>query len=235
MTDPQRQLCDALDRLDAAFAPLAHLPVTVGGCTFCYPQADLDSLAGPPGAVSEEMAVRVAHEVPDHWADFPGLYRRLTPRIVRLLVADRLSHDLVASLLLAADWRDGPRREAEALEAVWHAWWRSVLATHPCTGDVTDILDVLGAATGTLAPYLAAWEETRTRAADLHLHDMLDRWLVEHEVAHLHLGFHNELHAAPELMPWLLALPSERLAPEHRTGLGEVVAYTWSEADNALR
>ncbi|GAA3503261.1 hypothetical protein GCM10019016_103710 [Streptomyces prasinosporus] len=234
-TDHQRQLQNALDRLDAAFAPLADLPIAVGGCTYCYPQADLDTLAGPPHAVSEDMVASVSGEVSDHWDDFPGLYRRLLPRIARLLVGDRLLYDLVATRLLQADWRNWPQHESEALEAFLHAWWRSVLATHPCVGDITDILEVLGATTGTLVPFLNAWADTRTVAADKHLYDMLDWWLLEGTVAFLHLGHLDELHAAPELMPWLLALPCERLAPEHREDLDVMVKHVWSVTDNALR
>ncbi|GGX44818.1 hypothetical protein [Streptomyces noursei] len=63
----------------------------------------------------------VAHEVPGHWDDFPGLYRKLAPRTVRFLVADKLNHDMVASWFIAAEWRSRTATECAALEDVWHA------------------------------------------------------------------------------------------------------------------
>ncbi|MFF1482238.1 hypothetical protein ACFVYD_32595 [Streptomyces sp. NPDC058301] len=211
MTDPHQKLQDALDALDAAFAPHAEPSVPVGGCTHCYTDADLEALAGPVQQVPEDLIYSVAHKTPDHWDDFPGLYRRLTPRIVRLLTADRLDHALVASRLLAADWRNWPAPERTALDRVWQAWWRAALHTHPSTGHIADILEILAVITGTPAPWLAVWAQTRTKASDLHLSDALDRWLIEGELADLHLGFYDELHATPALLPWLLSLEEDRI------------------------
>ncbi|MBD9702900.1 hypothetical protein IHE56_12500 [Streptomyces sp. ID01-12c] len=200
---PQQRLQDALDTLDAAFAPLAKSSVPVGGCTHCY--------AGPVREVPDELMYSVAHKAPDHWDDFPALYRRLTPRIVRLLVTDGLDHGMVASRMLTAGRRDWPGAERGALEEVWQAWWRSVLHAHPGVGHVADVLETLAATTGTLGPWLAVWAGTRTEAADLHLGDALDRWLVEDGLADLRLGFCGEAHATPELLPWLLSLEEGRV------------------------
>ncbi|MFI6475931.1 hypothetical protein ACIBL5_37550 [Streptomyces sp. NPDC050516] len=86
------------------------------------------------------------------WDDFPGLYRRLTPRIVRLLTADRFDHAMIASRLLAAGWGTWPAPERIAVERVRHAWWRSALHAHPGTGYITHILETLSVTAGTLAP-----------------------------------------------------------------------------------
>ncbi|PKV89994.1 hypothetical protein [Streptomyces sp. TLI_146] len=211
MTNPQQQLQDALEALDVAFAPLSGLPFSVGGCTHCYTEADLEVLGGAVHRVPDQLLFSVALKTPDHWDNFPGLYRRLMPRIVHLLIADQLDHGLVASRLLAAGWRNWSAPEHIALDEVWHAWWRSVLHSHPITGHITDILEALAVTTGTLAPWLALWAETRTEAADLHLSDALDYWLIEDELADLHLGFYDELHATPQLLPWLLSLEDGRI------------------------
>ncbi|MFD9793783.1 hypothetical protein ACFWXK_22880 [Streptomyces sp. NPDC059070] len=185
MTDPHQQLQDALDALDTAFAPLAQPPAPVGGCTHCYTEADLEALAGPVQLVPEELLHSVAHKTPDHWDDFPGLYRRLTPRIVRLLTTDQIHHSIVASRLLAADWRTWPRPERTALERVWHAWWRAALHTHPSTGHITEILETLA------------------------------HWLFRGQLGDLHLGFYDELYVTPELVPWLLSLEDGRIGAAH--------------------
>ncbi|MFE6690434.1 hypothetical protein ACFVFQ_28690 [Streptomyces sp. NPDC057743] len=224
MNDPQQQLHDALDALDAAFTPRAELPTSVDGCTYCYGAADLEALAGPVGRIPDELVRHVAHEGPDHWADFPGLYRKLAPRITRLLVADQLINDMTASRFLAAGWRDWSGAECTALESVWHAWWRSILHSYPSAGSVTDVLETLGALNGSLAPWLSTWAQTRTEAADLHLNDALDWWLYGSELADLRFGFYDEVHATPELLPWLLSLEDDRIGA---TQLREVerIAY----------
>ncbi|MFD9791386.1 hypothetical protein ACFWXK_10585 [Streptomyces sp. NPDC059070] len=211
MTDPQQQFQEALHVLDAAFATPAVPFFSVGGCTHCYSAADLEALAGPVHQVPEDLLYSIAHKNPDHWDDFPGLYRRLTPRIVRLLTADRLDHALVASRLLAADWRSWPLPERTALEGVWHAWWRAALHSHPAIGHISDILGTLAVTTGTPAPWLAVWAETRIEASDLHLSDALEHWLFQGELADLRLGFYDELHATPALLPWLLSLQDGRI------------------------
>ena len=213
MTGPRQQLQDALNALDAAFAPLSGRPFTVGGCTRCYARADLDALAGPVDRVPEDLIPHVAAEAIDHWDDFPALYRRMTPRIVRLLATGRLhvDHGLVASRLLAAGWRDWAPAEREALENAWHAWWRSALHQYPGTSPVTSVLETISVSTGTLEPWLDIWASTRTDAADKHLRDAVHRWLRRGELADLYLGFYDELHATPELVPWLRATAQGRI------------------------
>src|SRR5215469_10459887 len=159
MTAPYQQLQEALAVLGDAFAPLSVGPFVVGGCTHCYAQADLDVLGGPVDRVPEDLIPHVATEVPDHWDDFAALYRRMTPRIVRLLVTGRVHgyHGLIATRLLAAGWRGWPLIEQEALDKVWHAWWRSTLREYPAADAVTAVLETISVSTGTLAPWLYIW------------------------------------------------------------------------------
>ena len=210
---PYRRLQDALDALDAAFAPLSERPFAVGGCTYCYTQADLDALSGPADRVPEDLIPHVAAEATDHWDDFPAVYRRMTPRIIRRLVTGQLhvDHGLIASRLLAAGWRDWALAERDVLEQVWHAWWRSALHEYPGIEPVTEVLETISVSTGTLAPWLAIWAETPAEAADRHLRDAIDKWLFEGQLADLRLGFYDELHATPQLLPWLLSMRQNRI------------------------
>ncbi len=213
MTTPPQQLRSALDALDSAFAPLSESPFALGGCTYCYSDTDLEALAGPAHRVPDELISSVAAEVTDHWSAFAALYRRMTPRIVRLLTTDRLhvGHGLVASRLLTASWRSWALPERQALERVWDAWWRSALHDYPGLGRATDVLETIAVSTGSLSPWLAVWTETRTEAAAHHLDDALDHWLADRKLADLRLGFHDELHAGPELLSWLLSLENGRV------------------------
>jgi hypothetical protein len=94
----------ALDALDRAFA--SEEPFPVSGCTYCYGAQDLVEISGPLDLMADDLVSAVAAEVPDHWDDFPRLYRRLTPRIIRPAVTGRLHIDenLIASRLVAAGW-----------------------------------------------------------------------------------------------------------------------------------
>ncbi|MFJ2582647.1 hypothetical protein [Kitasatospora aureofaciens] len=225
--DPQQQLRDALDALDSAVAPYAEQPFSSGGCTYCYSEADLVALAGPARLVPDELLGLVATETPDHWDDFPGLYRRLTPRIVRGMVADTLpvSHAWIASWLLRARWREWPAAERDALDAVWSAWWTAVLDAHPGTvGSASYVLETIAVVTGGLAPWLDEWARTRTAAADRHLDDAVDDWLFEGQLTDLWYGFLNDVHATPELLPWLLSLEDGRIGAASLE-LIEIIAY----------
>lgn len=215
MTYPDQELQDALSALDAAFAPHSERRFyAAGGCANCYSPADLDALSGPADQVPEDLIAHVAAEEPDHWDDFPGLYRRMTPRIVRRLATGHLhiDHGLIASRLLAARWRDWTPIEREALESVWRAWWRSALQEFPGADPVTSVLETISVSTGALTPWLAIWAETRTETADRHLGDAVTRWLHRGELAGLYLGFYDELHATPELLPWLLSTAEGRVS-----------------------
>lgn len=225
MADVYQRLRDALDALDAAFAPFSERPLVVGGCTHCYAQADLDILGGPVAGVPDDLISHVAAEVPDHWDDFPALYRRITPRIVRLLATGRLhvDHGLIASRLLAADWRNWAPIEHDALEQAWAAWWRSALHEYPGTGPVASVLETISVATGTLRPWLDIWAGTGTEAADKHLRDAVHRWLRSGELGDLHLGFYGELPATPELLPWLLTTAEGRISATQFSELERII------------
>jgi hypothetical protein len=213
VTDPHQRLLDTLDALDAAFLRRCERSFAVGGCTHCYSQADLDALGGPADLVPEDLISHVAGEVPDHWDDFSALYHRMTPRIVRLLVTGQLhvDHGLIASRLLAADWRNWQAIEQEMLERTWHAWWRSALHEYPGTDPITSVMETISVSTGTLEPWLDIWTESRTQVADKHLRDAVQGWIVRGELADLYLGFYDELHATPELLPWLLTTAEGRI------------------------
>ena len=174
-------------------------------------------LSGAVELIPEDLVSAVSSEVADHWDDFPRLYRRLTPRIVRGVVTGRLHTDegLIATRLVEAAWTTWDAAQVEAVRGVWEAWWRNVLDTHPATHRPRNVLGLVTASTGELRPWLEVWNATRTPAADAHLADFLDDVLFEYQITDLHMGFHDEYHATPELLDWLLNDVMERAA-DHR-------------------
>ncbi|MFG2138585.1 hypothetical protein [Streptomyces sp. NPDC048650] len=211
MSPFQQQLMTALDALDRAFA--GEEPFPVEGCTYCYAERDFTELSGPLHLISDDMVTSVAMEVPGHWNDFPRLFRRLTPRIIRLVVTGRfhVDEDLIASRLLAAAWTTWREPLVEALRDVWSAWWRTTLHTHPSPVPIRETLSLVTVATNTLRPWLDMWTATRTPAADAHMADLVDDVLFEFEITDLRMGFYDEYHATAELLGWLLTDARDRV------------------------
>ncbi|MFC8718948.1 hypothetical protein [Kitasatospora sp. NPDC057198] len=213
------ELLDALDHLDAVFAPHAARPVAVDGCAYCYAAADLALLAGPVAGVPDRLVDAVATEVPDHWGDFPGLYRRLAPRVLRRVALDGAGPDpaLVASRLLAAGWGGWPERPA--VERFLSAWWEAFVR-EPSRRHPVEALELIVPLTGSPVPWLERW----TAHPDERLSLLVDRWLERR--LEVRFGLHDGAGAAPaELAQVLLALDPDFLGA-HR--LQEVERIAWS-------
>ncbi|WAL73991.1 hypothetical protein OU787_22310 [Kitasatospora sp. YST-16] len=213
------ELLDALARVDAVFAPYAARPFALDGCGYCYTAADLALLAGPPALVPDRLLHEAATEVPDHWSDFPGLYRRLLPRVLRRVALDGAGPDpaTVASRLLAAGWGGWPERPA--VERFLRAWWER-LVERPSERRPTEALELLVPLTGSPVPWLERW----TAHPDERLSRTVDRWLERR--LEVRSGLHDEAGAAPaELAQVLLALGPDFLGA-HR--LREVERIAWS-------
>ncbi|MFE1786359.1 hypothetical protein ACFW9F_28250 [Streptomyces sp. NPDC059506] len=211
MPSPRQQLLAALDAMDRAFASEEPSPVT--GCTHCYDRQDLTALSGPVHLVPDGLVSSVAARTPGHWDDFPRLYRRLAPRIVRPVVTGRLhvDEDLIASRLVQAGWTTWDAPLADALRDVWSAWWRATLHTCPSPVPVRRTLGFVTVATDSLRPWLDAWTATRAPAADAHLADLVDDVMYEFEITDLRMGFYDEYHATAELLDWLLTDVRDRV------------------------
>lgn len=205
------QLMTVLDALDRTFA--SEEPFLVTGCTYCYAEQDLAELSGPLHLIPDDLVSSVAAEVPDHWDDFPRLYRRLVPRIIRPLVTGQLHVDeeLIASRLVQAGWTTWDAPLTEALRDVWSAWWQSTLHTHPSPVPAREALSLITVATNSLRPWLNVWTATHTPAADTHLADLVDDVMFEFGITDLRMGFYGEYHATAELLGWLLTDVRDRV------------------------
>ncbi|MFJ5229111.1 hypothetical protein ACIQBJ_04335 [Kitasatospora sp. NPDC088391] len=216
-TDQQRRLSDALDALDRTARP----GPPPGGCPHCWSPEELAALAGPPEALPEALLCRVAAKRPEHWDDFPALYRRVAPRVLRLLTTGRLGVDgaLVGDRLAVAGWREWHR--AELVAEVLDAWWPVVLAADPGSAPgVAEVLETLALATGSVEPWLRVWAETGTPVADRHLADVLDGWLFGGRLPGLRFGHERRMPVGPAVLAWLDGLPEHRIGADRRYWLG---------------
>ncbi|MEU1622850.1 hypothetical protein ABZ479_36850 [Streptomyces sp. NPDC005722] len=220
-----QSLPTALDALDRAFASEEPFPVT--GCLYCYGEEDLALLSGPLHRISEDLVSSVAAKTPDHWDDFPRLYRRLVPRIIRPVVTglSGIDEELVASRLVQAGWTTWDAPLTEALRDVWDTWWQTTLRTHPGSVPVRTALAVVTVATGGLSLWLDTWTGIRTASADARLADLVDDVLFESEFTDLSMGFYGEYHATAELVEWLVTDVRDRVADARPDALYRVEAF----------
>ncbi|GLW75082.1 hypothetical protein Kpho02_73790 [Kitasatospora phosalacinea] len=216
MTTAQQRLHHALDALGRTARP----GPAVDGCEHCYTAEQLAVLSGPPDLIPDGLLHSVAAKFPDHWGDFPTLYRRLAPRLLRQLTTGTLAVDgpLVAARLVAADWPNWHR--AELVRDVLDAWWSATLADP--AAHAADVLETVAVATGTVVPWLRTWTETRTPTAERHAARTVDDWLHFDRLPDLRLGFHRELPVGPEVAAWIASLPPRLLDEEHRYWLDTV-------------
>ncbi len=83
MTTAQQRLHHALDALDRAGTARPGPPVH--GCEHCWTAEEFTLLAGPPALLPDRLLQSAAAKSADLWDDFPALYRRLTPVVLRKL------------------------------------------------------------------------------------------------------------------------------------------------------
>jgi hypothetical protein len=225
--DPQELLDAALTRLTAL---IEMEPIgAVDGCTHCLAARDLAVLSGPAEAVPDDLVAYVAGDVPSMWGDFTALYRRLTPRILTLLIRGELHVDesLVGLNFVRADWRSWSNGQVPALQEVFAAWWNAVLASPATVPAVDEVLDLLLGATGTITPWLDTWATTRTPSADLHLEELIRNWAPYLVTRQLLLGFLRDFDVTAEVTAWMLEHGPSRVTDED--------AWEWLTALDSAR
>ncbi|MYT75207.1 MULTISPECIES: hypothetical protein [unclassified Streptomyces] len=226
MSDPQQRLQRALDALDEAFVPARDF--VLDGCLYCYGEADVAALAGPPEAVPDDLVTTPLSEVPSHWDKPEEMLRRMVPRIARLLVRGEtyLDEGLIGTRFVQADWTGWPPAETAALRELWSAWWAATLDRYPAPMPAHDVLNIVTVVTGALSPWLDVWEHARTPSADRHLEELVDLWCFEDQLSELKLGFYDEYDATPELLPWVLGHGRTRIGPSFVAQLDELEQYS---------
>ena len=204
-------LMSSLAEVNRLFAdrPVGELDI----CTHCYSDEDEVALRGPVDSVPYSLVASVAAEGFDHWADPVGLYKRMTPRIIGLLMTDELHVDeaLVASRFLQAGWSDWPVQERSAILEAGRQWWIEGLGTYPTGSSMTEKLEFLVPLSGDISPWLDLIGPAPAGPVDLHLRDLCQRWLPELFNGALELGWSGGYDIASDLIPWLVTHARPRL------------------------
>lgn len=207
-------LAEALDALDAA---IPDKPEPVLGCEYCYFDWELEALSGPRDEVPVGVMGQLAREVTDHWENFPGYHRRMTPRILRLLVEGAVPElDIVGDRLRQAGWQQWPAPERAAVARVCEEWWDATLAAYPSSPEAGEVLEFLVAATGHVERWLDTWTQAPRGAADDHLAEVCIAFMHRLAGDRVLLGFYDDYDVTDPLVDWLRNYGRERLTAAGR-------------------
>ncbi|MFF2775440.1 hypothetical protein ACFVU3_11070 [Streptomyces sp. NPDC058052] len=140
---------------------------------------DLAQLKVPDVELDSDL-LRRTWEATD-WT-YPGaVLRRILPQLAAALVGGRLDADRdlmerVGRAFVLAHWRDWPAEQAAAVEEFLYAWWACTLTDPDPVVPPHHLLVLVAEATGTLTPWLTAWEASHGTVADGHLAEAVKDW-----------------------------------------------------------
>lgn len=185
------------------------------GCGYCFDEDDLEALSGPVDQIPEWLLSKVAAKHPSHWDDFANLYRRLTPRIMSLLVYGDLHIDvqLIAHrFFVSGCWYLWADDEREAMLSVCEAWWDDTLRSYPRQPWVYEVLSFLVTTPVPLTTWLATWDAQPPGPADLHARDLCGWWLPDLLSGDLTVGWAEQTDITTEITHWISESAGPRLA-----------------------
>ncbi|MFB7826557.1 hypothetical protein [Streptomyces hydrogenans] len=162
-------------------------------------------------------------QAPD-WTDKAAVLRRILPQLASTLVTGRVAEtysdmETIGRAFAFGAWREWPAGQSAAVEEFLGAWWSHTLTDPDPVVPAHDVLVLVTEATGTVRPWLDAWEAHCFPAADAHLAAAADHW--DHDLLGDRLpwsAWENEEELCADLTAWLVRHASDRLrdsgAPE---------------------
>lgn len=183
-------------------------------CGHCYSEQDAAALAGPVASIPSHLLPSVALEVPDHFGDFGNLYKKLTPRIMALLVHDDLHVDeeLVAERLVEVGcWSAWAEDERKAMLALCNVWWEATLSSYPRQPEVRAVLSFLATTPVPLVHWLEVWNAQPHGPADGHAADLFLDWAPYLMGNELKVGYSGTIDVTADVKRWFLEDARPRL------------------------
>ncbi|WP_398859124.1 hypothetical protein [Streptomyces chengmaiensis] len=117
------------------------------------------------------------------WNDHGAVLRRILPQFARALVTGLVEPMFgmaeVGHAFARGSWREWPARQTVTVWEFLHAWWAHSLTQPKPAVPVHELLALCAEASGTLRPWLSAWEALDHRTADRHLADAAAHWEYE--------------------------------------------------------
>ncbi|GLI00633.1 hypothetical protein [Phytohabitans aurantiacus] len=214
-------LMSARSRLEAALDGLA---VTFRGmtaradeynCECHWGGAEELALLKLPDVALEPDLLRRTWQAPD-WSDHASVLRRILPQLAAALVDGRVEPVFgmsEAGLSFARGrWQQWPERQVAAAWEFLHAWWAYILIDPDPRVPAHEIFALFAEASGTLAPWLGAWQSLTHQAADQRLAEAVAHWrdaLLHDRLPWISAGDEDAMRT--ELTGWLVRYAPSRL------------------------
>lgn len=193
---------------------------------------ELASLKVPDIELEPDL-LRRTWQAPD-WYDHASVMRRVLPQLASALVTGGVSdYDLVevGDSLARAHWQQWPAEQAEVVWGFLHAWWAHCLTASARPAPSHEAFALCAEATGTVGPWLAAWEAIRYPLADQRLAEALTQWdfhLLQDMLPWCTVD--HEQQKSRDLTTWLLRHAPSRLGnhgdPDHLRNVLRLMAIT---------
>ncbi|MEU7070114.1 hypothetical protein AB0B30_03840 [Streptomyces narbonensis] len=151
------------------------------------------------------------------WTDKASVLRRILPQLASALVSGRIEPffgmESVGLAFALGGWQLWPAEQARSVEEFLRAWWAYTLTDpHPVV-PAHDLLVLCAEASGTLSPWLDAWEALSSAVADGHLAQAAEQW--EYDLLGDQLpwsAWEDEEGMCAELTAWLVRHAPARLS-----------------------
>ena len=176
-TDP---LAAAVDRVAEAFHGMTAR-ADEAGCGRCFLAEEVELLRTPDIPLPADLVRQVTYKDPFHWGDQPAVIRRVLPQLVVILAEGASESDLMARGLAAAEWRQWPVPQKQAVAGFFDAWWTQTLRTAAPPVPACAVFETCATATSSVAPWLARWETEEGPIARRHRDEAFGWWREELE------------------------------------------------------
>jgi hypothetical protein len=206
-------LATAVEKLEAVLGPRQERLAPVDACSHCFTAEDLRALNGPVDEVPEGLFCSALHWGSTMDADV-ALWRKLTPRILRMLAEQGLHIDesWMARKFGEARWREWPEAERDAVSEFCEAWFATVLTASDSPAAV-EVLPFIAVVYGELTHWLERWAATPGARSDQQLAPLAEWWLPDLLAGDLDISFSGDLpDISAELSAWLVAQAPGRLS-----------------------
>ncbi|WP_336211065.1 hypothetical protein [Nonomuraea sp. LPB2021202275-12-8] len=174
----QPRLPVALTELAATFRGMTAHP-DEHNCECHWGSAEELALLKTPNTWLSLDLLRRTWQAPD-WNDHASVLRRILPQLAYDLVNGYVEPcgglEDVGYTLARGNWQQWPAEQAAALRTFLDAWWEHSLTASDAAVPAYEVLALCVDASGTLTPWLAAWETTTGPVADQRLAEAVTRW-----------------------------------------------------------
>ncbi|WP_407286678.1 hypothetical protein [Streptomyces sp. BP-8] len=213
-TGAQHRLTAALDRLTAVFRGMTAHP-DEDNCTCHWGGAEELALLKVPDVELDPDLLKRTWQAVD-WTYKAAMLRRILPQFATALTDGRIKPlfglEEAGLVFHRAGWQQWPAEQAAAVREFLDAWWERTLTDPDPSVPSYQVLALTAEASGTLAPWLRAWEAHTHPTADRHLAQAVDQW--ESELLRDELPWdtwHDKEATRAELAAWLLRHAPARL------------------------